>query len=71
MTTGKTSLDGHVAMVTGGASGISRAIALALGRAGACPWIADIDDPKISQAVGVSETKTLFSLSAKAGRHTR
>src|SRR3990172_7956929 len=51
MTTGKTSLEGQVAMVTGGASGISRAMALALGKAGTHIWIADIDGKKTSQAV--------------------
>ncbi len=51
MTTGKTSLEGRVAMVTGGASGISRAMALALGRAGARIWIADVDVNGINQAV--------------------
>ncbi len=38
-------------MVTGGASGISRAMALALGKAGTHIWIADIDGKKTSQAV--------------------
>ncbi len=51
MTAGRTSLEGQVAMVTGGASGISRAMATALGKAGARIWIADIDGNRTSQAV--------------------
>jgi NAD(P)-dependent dehydrogenase (short-subunit alcohol dehydrogenase family) len=36
--------DGNVALVIGGASGISYAVARALGLAGARVWIADVDD---------------------------
>lgn len=51
MTMDGKSLDGQVAMVTGGASGISRAMAGAFGQAGAHIWVADIDGDRTSQAV--------------------
>ncbi len=51
MTTNSKSLEGQVAMVTGGASGISRAMATALGKAGARVWIADIDNDRTNLAV--------------------
>src|SRR5262249_46778926 len=44
-------LEGRVAMVTGGASGISRAMARALGTAGAHVWIADVNCEGAAQAV--------------------
>src|SRR5438270_5841320 len=44
-------LDSRVAMVTGGASGISRAMARALGTAGAHVWIADVNGEGAAAAV--------------------
>ena len=44
-------LDGRVAMVTGGASGISRAMARALGAVGAHVWIADVNGEGAAEAV--------------------
>lgn len=44
-------LTGQVALVTGGATGIGRAIAAALGRAGATVWLASRDAAAIARAV--------------------
>lgn len=45
-------LKGRVALVTGGASGISRAMASALGKAGARLWIGDLDEEGGARAAG-------------------
>ena len=54
------SLDGRVAIVTGGASGIGRATALALGRAGSTVVIADVD--------AAGGAATVAAISATGGR---
>jgi 3-oxoacyl-[acyl-carrier protein] reductase len=43
-------LEGRVAFVTGGASGIAHAMSHAMGRAGAFVWIADINDQAAAEA---------------------
>ena len=48
---GNPQLTGQVALVTGGATGISRAMAEALGNAGAKIWIASRDEAAIQRAV--------------------
>lgn len=48
---GEQILHGQVALVSGGASGIGRAMAEALGRAGAKVWIASRDENAIGRAV--------------------
>jgi NAD(P)-dependent dehydrogenase (short-subunit alcohol dehydrogenase family) len=45
---------GKVALVTGAASGIGRAIALALGREGAALHLLDIDEVRLADAVGAA-----------------
>ncbi|HKY89969.1 MAG TPA: SDR family oxidoreductase [Nevskiaceae bacterium] len=55
-----TDLSGRIAIVTGGASGIGRATALALARAGAAVVVADIDADGAHQVV--------HALSAEGGR---
>lgn len=48
---GMWSLDGRVAVVTGGADGMGREIAIGLARAGASVAVADIDDKRTSDVV--------------------
>ncbi len=45
-------LGGKIALVTGAASGIGRATALALARAGADLWLCDIDEPRLGDVAG-------------------
>ena len=52
VTPDRLSIDGAVAVVTGGASGIGKGIAKALLRRGATVVIADIEQPVLEQAVG-------------------
>ncbi len=62
--TRKMSLGGRVAVVTGAASGIGRAIAISLGRRGCHVAMADIDEP------GLVETQRLAAAAtAKFSRH--
>jgi NAD(P)-dependent dehydrogenase (short-subunit alcohol dehydrogenase family) len=49
-------LAGHVALITGGATGIGRAMAQALGNAGAKIWIASRDQAAINRAVDELQT---------------
>jgi 3-oxoacyl-[acyl-carrier protein] reductase len=49
-------LAGHVALITGGATGIGRAMAQALGNAGAKIWIASRDEVAINRAVDELQT---------------
>ena len=49
---GRLSIDGAVAVVTGGASGIGKGIVRALLRRGARVVIADVEEPVLEQAVG-------------------
>ena len=51
------SLEGRIAVVTGGASGISKAMASALGTSGAKVIIADIDDEAAAQVAGSLRSK--------------
>lgn len=58
-------LDGRVALVTGGASGISLAMASALGQAGSRIWIADLDEEMGQKAMVSLKSKGIkanFSL---------
>ena len=52
MTPDRLSIDGAVAVVTGGASGIGKGISKALLRRGARVVIADVEEPVLEQAVG-------------------
>ena len=52
MTPDRLSIDGAVAVVTGGASGIGKGIVKALLRRGARVVIADVEEPVLEQAVG-------------------
>ncbi len=45
-------LTGKIALVTGAASGIGEAIALVLARAGACVYLADIDEANGARVTG-------------------
>ena len=56
-----TSFEGKVAVVTGGGSGIGRALALALGRAGAKVVVADVDE------TGATETVRLAAAAGAEG----
>ena len=56
-----TSFEGKVAVVTGGGSGIGRALALALGRAGARVVVADVDE------TGAAETVRLVAAAGAEG----
>jgi len=71
------SLDGRIALVTGGARGIGRAIGEALGKAGAKIILADIDEAEVkaaAEAIGgegvkldVSDAAACEALAAKVG----
>ena len=56
-------LAGRVAVVTGGASGISRAMASAFGEAGAFVWVADIDAKGASATADQMKAKGLQAAS--------
>ena len=53
-------LDGKVALVTGGASGIGRATAIAFAQSGANVVVADIDEAGARNTVDEIGTKALF-----------
>ena len=71
------SLDGRIALVTGGARGIGRAIGEALGKAGAKVILADIDEDEVKAAAAaiggdgvrldVSDAAACEALAAKVG----
>jgi 3-oxoacyl-[acyl-carrier protein] reductase len=50
-------LEDRIAMITGGASGISRAVAFALGGAGAFVWVADIAEAARAETVEQMKAK--------------
>jgi len=60
------SLAGQIALVTGGGQGIGRALAHALGEAGASILIADLDVGRADEVVGELKGKNIDAISAKA-----
>jgi NAD(P)-dependent dehydrogenase (short-subunit alcohol dehydrogenase family) len=65
-------LDGKVAIVTGGAQGIGRAIADGLGREGATTVVADLDPPEDGIRADVSSEEDVTRMVAETlGRHGR
>jgi 3-oxoacyl-[acyl-carrier protein] reductase len=72
MTQSSKSLAGHVALITGGATGIGRAMAEALGKAGAKVWIASRDEAAINSSVdelrnvGVAASGTRLDVANRA-----
>jgi NAD(P)-dependent dehydrogenase (short-subunit alcohol dehydrogenase family) len=71
------SLSGQVALITGGATGIGRAMAEALGKAGAKVWIASRDEAAIDRAakelrsIGLAVSGARLDVTNRAGIEAR
>ncbi len=54
-------LDGQVAVITGGASGVGRSLAFALGRRGARIVVGDVDKPAMEKGIGCLRKRVFYA----------